>query len=44
MWHACGKGELHIRFWWGKHEKHETDHLGDLSVDGWTILKWTFKK
>jgi len=17
MWHACGKGELHARFWWG---------------------------
>jgi hypothetical protein len=30
------------RFWWG--EMMEGDHLEDLGVDGWIILRWIFRK
>jgi len=29
-------------FWWGN--LRERDHLEDLNVDRWIILKWIFKK
>ena len=32
---------MHVRFWWG--DLMEGDHLKDLGVDGWIILKWIFK-
>jgi len=36
---ACNAygGEVHTGFWWGN--VRETDHLGDLVVDGRIILK-----
>jgi hypothetical protein len=33
---AQGKREMHTGFWWGKVK--EIDHLGDLGVDGRTLL------
>jgi hypothetical protein len=33
---------MHVRFWWGN--LTEGDHLEVLCVDGWIILKQTFKK
>jgi len=30
------------RFWWG--ETMEGDHLEDLGVDGWILLRWIFRK
>jgi hypothetical protein len=32
MLHVCGRGEVHIRFWWGN--LREGGHLEDLGVDG----------
>jgi len=31
------------RFFWGANQR-ERDYLEDTSVDGWIILKWTFRK
>jgi len=31
-----GRGELYTGFWWGN--QRESDHWGDLGVDGWIIL------
>jgi hypothetical protein len=42
MWHVWGRGEVHIKSWWG--DLREGDHLEDLSVDGRIILNWIFKK
>jgi hypothetical protein len=41
---TCGTygGEVHTVLWWGK--LRETDHLGDLDLNGKIILKWIFKK
>ena len=36
------RGELYTGFWWGN--LRERDHLGDPSVDGKIILRWTFGK
>jgi hypothetical protein len=37
-----GRGEVHTGFWWGN--SRERDHLQDIGVGGWVILKWIFKK
>jgi hypothetical protein len=37
-----GTREMHTGFWWG--EMIEGDHLEDLDVDGWIILRWIFIK
>jgi len=34
--------EVHTGFWW--ENRGERDQLGDLGVDGRTILKWSFKE
>jgi len=31
-----------ILSWWGN--RREGDHWGDLSVDGWMILGWIFRR
>jgi len=33
---------VHTGFWWGN--LRERNHLEELGVDGWIILKWIFKK
>ena len=33
---------MHTGFWWGN--LRERNHLEELGVDGWIILKWIFKK
>jgi hypothetical protein len=35
-------GEASSGFWWGN--LREIDHLGDPSVDGRIILRWTFRE
>jgi hypothetical protein len=42
LWQVCGKGYVHIGFWWGY--LMEGDHLEDPGVVGGMILKWVFKK
>jgi len=38
MWHVWGRGEeVDMGFWWGNLRE-------GLSVDGWIVLKWIFKK
>ena len=37
-----GKGEAYTGLWWGN--LRERDHLGDLGVDGRTILRCIFRK
>jgi len=37
-----GRGKVCTGFWWG--DLKERDHLVDLGVDGWIILKWIIKK
>jgi len=42
MWRVWGRGEAYTGFGWGS--LRERDHLGDPSIDGRIILKWTFRK
>ena len=35
-------GQVHTAFSWGN--LREKDHLQDLRINGWIILKWIFKK
>jgi len=37
-----GRGEVHIRFWWGNLK--EINHVEDPGVDERTILRWIFRK
>ena len=37
MWHVWGRAQVHTSFWWGRLK--EGGHLGDLGVDGRTLLK-----
>jgi hypothetical protein len=37
MLHGLGRRGMHIGYWW-KNQK-ERDHLEDLDVGGWIILK-----
>jgi hypothetical protein len=36
------RGEAYSVFWWGN--LRERNNLGDLNVDGRTILRWIFRK
>jgi hypothetical protein len=36
-----GKGEVYTGFWRGN--LRETDHLGDIDVDGKIIIRWIFR-
>ena len=38
MWRVWARRGGCIGSWWGT--RRETDHLGDLGVDGWIILGW----
>jgi hypothetical protein len=40
--HLWGREEMNTRFWWGN--QRERDHLEDLGIDGWVILKSIFRK
>jgi len=40
--HSKHWGKTHTGFWWGNLK--EIDHLGDLEVDGKTILKRMLEK
>ena len=42
MWRVWVRGEGCIGSWWGN--RSERDHLGDLGVDGWTILGWISRR
>jgi hypothetical protein len=42
MKHVCGRGEVHIGFWWGN--LRERDHLENPGIDRRIILKWIFRK
>ena len=33
---------VNSRFLWGN--QRERDHLEDLGIDGWVILRWIFRK
>ena len=33
---------MHTGFWWG--DLRERDHLEDLDIDRWIIVKWIFRK
>jgi hypothetical protein len=37
-----GRPEMHTEFWRG--DLRIKDYLENLSVDGWIMLKWIFKK
>ena len=37
-----GRGEVHSGFW--ERNLRDSDHLEDLGVNGWIILKWILKK
>jgi hypothetical protein len=39
MWHACGRGEVFISFWFGGPNVRE--HWEDLGVGGKITLSWT---
>jgi hypothetical protein len=39
---TLGTREVYTGFCWG--EIMEGDHLEDLGVDGWIILRWIFRK
>ena len=39
---ACGDRRVALWVWWG--DLRETEHLGDLGVDGSVILKRRFEK
>ena len=39
MW---GRREVYTGFWWVS--LREGDHLENLGIDEWIILKWVFKK
>jgi hypothetical protein len=41
MWHECGTGGVHRRFWCGNLLKR--DHSEDLGIRGMIILKWVLK-
>ena len=36
MQEECGRGNVHIRFWWGNLKE-------DTGVDGRILLKWIFE-
>ena len=38
---TCGR-EVHVEFL--SKDLRERDHVKDLGVDGWIIIKWIFKK
>jgi hypothetical protein len=40
--HLWGREEVNTRFWWGNQK--ESDHLEDLGIDGWVILKSIVRK
>ena len=42
MWYVWGAVEVHTFFLWK--DLLEIEHLEDLCLDGWIILKWTFKQ
>jgi predicted CxxxxCH...CXXCH cytochrome family protein len=42
MWHAWATREVHRGVWWG--HLREGDHLGDLGINGRTVLKLIFMK
>jgi hypothetical protein len=42
MPHECGRGEVHIVFWW--ENLREGDHFEDVGEDGSIILKWIFEQ
>jgi hypothetical protein len=43
-WHVARRenAELHEMFW--REYLREIDHLEELGVEGWIILKWVFEK
>jgi hypothetical protein len=42
MWRVWVGREGCIGSWWGN--RRETDHWGDLGVDGWIILGWISRR
>ena len=42
MWHIWVRRGGCIGYWWGN--RRETDHWGDLGVDGWIMLGWIFRR
>ena len=37
---CTGTGEIHVRSLWG--DLTEREHVGELGIDRWIILKWIF--
>ena len=42
MWRVWVRKRGCIRSWWGN--QRESDHWGDLGVDGWIILGWICRR